>query len=227
MTVAPPSADQQEPAEGRTLVTRVRRMASLIPTPWLITGCGAVLLAATAAFGGLQTVPPEPVPTVSLGEEYSGSDLQFTVQGVELRAERGNAASFPDQAKQQKVLAVIVDVVNTFGTPRLAVGGALVSPMVDGIRVDGIDVKPAIAYADDSAGAVWLQPDVPVRLVVSWVVGAHDLSDGDEVRLSLPDSTHRVGTNVQRSVDLWDEVVVGATLTAPVREIPASEKDAA
>ncbi len=201
-------------------------MASLIPTPWLITAGGAVLLAATAAFGGLQTAPPKPVPVVSIGEQYSGSDLEMTVQGVELRAEGGNAASFPDKKKHEKVLAVIVDVVNTFDKPRLASASGTPSPAVDGIHVDGIDEKPLIAYADGSSGSVWLQPDVPVRLVLSWVVGPDELHDGDEVRLTLPDSTHSVGTNVQRGVDIWDEVVVGATVTTTVQEIPASEKDA-
>ncbi|MGN7979304.1 hypothetical protein ACTJJ4_17135 [Microbacterium sp. 22195] len=220
MNAAPPS-----PVQERTLLTRVRRMASLIPTPWLITAGGAVLLAATAAFGGLQTVSPKPAPTVSIGGQYSGSDLEMTVQGVELRAERGNAASFPDKEKHEKVLAVIVDVVNTFGKPRLATGSGSPSPAVDGIHVDGIDEKPVIAYADASGGSVWLQPGVPVRLVLSWVVGPDELHDGDEVRLTLPDSTHSVGTNVQRGVDIWDEVVVGATLTAAVEEIPASEED--
>lgn len=207
------------------MLTRVRRMASLIPTPWLITAGGAVLLAATAAFGGLQTVPPKPVPVVSVGEQYSGSDLEMTVQGVELRAEHGNAASFPDKDKHEKVLAVIVDVVNTFDKPRFATGIGSPSPAVDGIHVEGIEKKPAIAYADGSAGQVWLQPGIPVRLVLSWVVGSDELHDGDEVRLTLPDSTHSVGTNVQRGVDIWDEVVVGATVTTTVQEIPASEED--
>ena len=220
MNAAPPS-----PVQERTLLTRVRRMASLIPTPWLITAGGAVLLAATAAFGGLQTVSPKPAPAVSVGERYSGSDLEMTVQGVELRAERGNAASFPDKEKHEKVLAVIVDVVNTFDKPRFATGSGSPSPAVDGIHVEGIDGKPVIAYADASGGSVWLQPGVPVRLVLSWVVGPDELHDGDEVRLTLPDSTHSVGTNVQRGVDIWDEVVVGATLTAAVEEIPASEED--
>ncbi|WP_344819054.1 hypothetical protein [Microbacterium soli] len=222
MTSAPSSPAQGSPVQERTLLTRMRRMASLVPTPWLITAGGAALLAATAAFGGLETVPPQPIPTVEPGEQYSGSDLELTVRNVELRAERGNAASFPDPQRGEKVLAVTVDVVNTFERPRMAAGAATVSPVVDGVLVEGIDAKPALAYADGSSGTVWLQPDVPVRVVLSWVVGADDLRDGDEVRLTLPDSTHSVGTSVQRGVDIWDEVVVGAVVTASVQEVPAA-----
>lgn len=68
-----------------------------------------------------------------------------------------------------------------------------------------------------------LQPDVPAQLVLAWIVGPDDLRDGDEVTLTLPDSTHRVGTNVQRGVDFWDDVVVGARMTTTVHEVPASD----
>ncbi|MDQ0615187.1 hypothetical protein QF046_002828 [Microbacterium sp. W4I4] len=221
MTAAPPS-----PPSERTLLTRVRRMASLIPTGWLLTASGGVLLAATAAFGGLEEVPPPPVPTVEAGEQYAGSDLQLTVQGVELRTERGNAAVYPDAEKDERVLAVIVEVMNTFDKPRLATALGEVSPVVDGIRVDGLDAKPEVSRADGSGGT-FLQPDVPAQLVLAWIVGPDDLKDGDEVTLTLPDSTHRVGTNVQRGVDMWDDVVVGAVLTTTVREIPAGDEGGA
>jgi len=197
-------------------------MAGLIPTPWLLTAGGGVLLAATAAFGGLEEVQPPPTPTVEAGERYAGSDLQLTVQRVELRAERGNADVFPDEEKRERVLAVIVEAVNTFDEPRLAMALGAISPMVDGIRIDGIDAKPTVSRADRSGGTM-LQPDVPAQLVLAWIVGPDDLQDGDEVTLTLPDSTHRVGTNVQRGVDFWDDVVVGARMTTTVHAVLARD----
>jgi hypothetical protein len=197
-------------------------MASLIPTPWLLTAGGGVLLAATAAFGGLEEVQPPPVPTVLAGDQYTGSDLRLTVQGAELRTEGRMLGVYPDEG--ERILAVIVEAVNTFDEPRPATSLSSVSPVVDGIRVDGIDIKPAVSRADGSGGMM-LQPDVPARLVLAWVVGPDDLHDGDGVTLTLPDSTHRVGANVQRGVDIWDDVVVGATLTTTVREIPASDEE--
>jgi len=199
-------------------------MASLIPTPWMLTAGGGVLLAATAAFGGLEEVPPPPTPTVAAGEQYEGSDLQLVVQRIELRAERGTAAVYPDATKNERVLAVIVEAVNTFDRPRSATALSAASPTVDGIRVDGLDAKPAVSRMDGSGGTM-LQPDVPAHLVLAWLVGPDDLHDGDEVTLTLPDSTHRVGTNVQRGVDFWDDVVVGAVLTATVHEVSASDED--
>lgn len=197
-------------------------MASLIPTSWLISGGGLVLLATTAGLGGLAEIPAEPVPAISLDQQYSGSDLEMTVQSVELRAQRGNAMVFPDEEAGEKVLAVTVRAVNTFPAPRSAASLSLTSPTVDGIRAIGFDAKPAISRADGSDGIV-LQPDVPVELVLAWIVGPDDLHDGDELQLTLPDSTHRVGTNVMRGQDFWSDVVVGATLTAPVHEVAPVE----
>jgi hypothetical protein len=113
--------------------------------------------------------------------------------------------------------------VNTFDEPRLATALGAISPVVDGIRVDGLDAKPDVSRTDGSGGTM-LQPDVPAQLVLAWIVGPDDLHDGDEVTLTLPDSTHRVGTNVQRGVDFWDDVVVGARVTTTVHEVAPSDE---
>lgn len=213
MTAAPPS-----PVQERTLLTRVRRMASLIPTPWLITAGGAILLAATAGFGGLADAAVAPVPTVTVGEQYSGSDLTLTVQSVELRTDRGNALVFPKEEKGEKVLAITLEATNTFHAPR----SASAAEAVAGIRVKGIQGEPTISRVDGGGGAV-LQPDVPAQLVLAWIVRSDELHDGDAVELTLPDSTHFVGTNVLKGQDYWSDIVVGATLTATVTEIPPQD----
>lgn len=213
VTAAPPS-----PVQERTLLTRVRRMASLIPTPWLITAGGALLLAATAGFGGLADAAVAPAPTVAVGEQYSGSDLTLTVQSVELRTDRGNAMVFPKEEQGEKVLAITLEATNTFHAAR----SASAAEAVAGIRVKGIQGMPTISRADGSSGTT-LQPDVPAQLVLAWVVRSGELHDGDELRLSLPDSTHFVGTSVLKGQDYWSDIVVGATLTAPVVEVASAD----
>lgn len=197
-----------------------RRSIDLIPTSWLITGAGAVLLGATAIFGGLEAAAVDPTPTVAVGETFAGSDLEMTIVGVELREEPGNAALYPDEEKDERVLVVVVDVVNTFDTPRSSYSGDKMSPVVNGIHLEGIDEKPSVSRADDGAGSPMLQPDVPVRLLLAWIVGPDDYHDGDEVQLTLPDSTHYVGKSVMRG-DYWTDARVGATVTAEVVEVPA------
>lgn len=197
-----------------------RRSIDLIPTSWLVTGAGAVLLAATALFGGLEAAAVAPTPRVEIGETFAGSDLEMTVVGVELRADRGMTGVFPDEEKDERVLVVTVDVVNTFPKPRPSTALPAASPVVDGIRIEGVDIKAAVSRADDGLRSPRLQPDVPARLLLAWLVGPDDLDDGDQVVLTLPDSTHHVGSSVVRG-DYWNEVVVGATLTATVEEVTA------
>ncbi|KJQ55911.1 hypothetical protein RS85_00195 [Microbacterium sp. SA39] len=198
-----------------------RRSIDLIPTSWLLTGAGAILLAATAIFGGLEAAAVDPTPEVAVGEMFAGSDLEMTVVGVELREERGNAGLSPDEEKDERLLVVVVDVVNTFPIPRPAASGKTVSPVIDGILIDGLDAKATVSLAEDGEGSPMLQPDVPARLLLTWIVAPDDYEEGDEILLTLPDSIHYVGKNVTRG-DYWADVVVGATVTTDLVEVPAA-----
>jgi hypothetical protein len=197
-----------------------RQSIDLVPTSWLLTGAGAALLGVTALFGGLEAAAVEPKPAVAVGETFAGSDLEMTVVGVELSDEQGNAMVYPDEEKGERVLTVTVDVVNTFDKPRRSTEFGQDTPVVDGIRIDGMEEKPEVSRADDGEGGPTLQPDVPARLLLAWIVGPDDFQAGDEVRLTLPDSTHYVGKSVVRG-DFWDDVIVGATVTATVEEVSA------
>lgn len=194
-----------------------RRSIDLIPTPWLLTAAGALLLAGTAVFGGLEAAAVDPTPDVAVGETYTGSDLELTVVAVELRDDRGQTSVFPDEEKGERVLVVTVDAVNTFHAPRGSTSGAPTSAVVDGIRIDGVEDKGQVSRADDGRGSPVLQPDVPARLLLAWLVGPDDYREGDEITLTLPDSTHAVGSRVIRG-DYWTDVRVGATLTTSIAE---------
>lgn len=230
MTTTPPesSTPDGDPAAVRAanagarakVLGWARRSIDLIPTSWLLTAGGAVLLATTALFGGLQAAAVDPVPELAAGDMFAGSDLEMTVVGVELRSDHGNTSLYPDEEKGERVLVVTVDVVNTFPTPRMSVTGGKKLPMLNGIHVDGIDEPASVSRADDGRSSPVLQPDVPARLLVSWIVGPDDFRDGEEITLTLPDSTHYVGQSVMRG-DYWDDVRVGATVTTTVQEVTA------
>lgn len=211
------TGESSETAARAKVLGWARRTIDLIPTSWMITGAGAVILATTAAFGGLATAAVDPIPQLAVGETFTGSDLEMTVLGAELRDDPGALAVFPDEERGERVLLVEVEVVNTFPTPRSASSLSTPSPVVNGIRVEGIDTQGDVAHADDFHLYPTLQPDVPTRVLLAWVVGSADLRDGDEIALTLPDSTHFVGTSVVRG-DYWDDVQVGATMTLTVHE---------
>ncbi|MEU4014765.1 hypothetical protein AB0E56_05800 [Microbacterium sp. NPDC028030] len=233
MTTPPPETPTpgQDPAVAASNASArakvlgwARRSIDLIPTSWLITGAGAVLLATTAVFGGLEAAAVDPTPVVEVGETFAGSDLEMTVVGVELRDElsdeRGRTLVFPDEEKGERILVVTVDVTNTFDTPRPSTANAPQSPVVDGIRIEGLDEKGDVLRADDGERAPRLQPDVPARLLLTWTVGPDDFHDGDEITLTLPESDHYVGQSVMRG-DYWVDVRVGATLPATIDEVSA------
>lgn len=231
MTTTPPESSAPErdsaavtttaDADARAKVLAwARRSIDLIPTSWLLTAGGAVLLATTALFGGLQAAAVDPVPELAAGDTFAGSDLEMTVVGVELRSDHGNTSLYPDEEKGERVLVVTVDVVNTFPTPRSSVYGTRDSYMLNGIVVEGIDEPASVSRADDGRISPVLQPDVPARLLVSWIVGPDDFRDGEEVTLTLPASTHYVGQSVMRG-DYWDDVRVGATVTTTIQEVTA------
>ncbi|MDF2509258.1 MAG: hypothetical protein K0Q52_3117 [Microbacterium sp.] len=183
-----------------------------------------MLLATTAVFGGLEAAAVDPTPVVEVGETFAGSDLEMTVRGVELRgklsAESAQTLVFPDEDKGERILVVTVDVVNTFDKPRPSTANPAQSPVIDGIRIEGLDEKGDVFRADDGERAPRLQPDVPARLLLTWVVGPDDFHGGDEIALTLPDSNHYVGQSVRRG-DYWQDVRVGATLTATIDEVSA------
>lgn len=214
-----PASSSAADARARVLGW-ARRSIDLVPTSWLITGAGAVLLAATALFGGLEAAAVDPIPVVAVGDEFVGSDIGMTVTGVELRDDRGEMALIPDAATGERILVVEVDAVNRFMLPRSAASDAVVSPTIDGIGIEGLDEKAAVFRAGEEGGTPILQPDVPVSLLLGWIVGPDDFHDGDEITVTLPDSTHGVGSFVVRG-DYWDGVRVGATVQATIDEVVA------
>ncbi|WP_449409079.1 hypothetical protein [Microbacterium maritypicum] len=221
-----------------------RRSIDLIPTPWLLGGLAAVALATTAGFGGLATAPAEPTPQIEIGEPFAAADLTMTVLGVSLVDDPGYAALYPDQEAGERILAIEAEVVNTYREPRPSVDGSVLSPVVDGIRITslggaavetvefdasddeaaadysshrGVGTPPAISRADDGTGSPMLQPDVPTRVLIAWIVADGEVEPGEEITLTLPDSTRYTGTSVVDG-DYWWDVEVGATVTTTVEE---------
>lgn len=244
-TETPATAGTTSGADARARVLGwARRSVDLIPTPWLLSGLAGVALLSTAAFGGLATAPVAPTPLVEVGEEFAATDLTMTVLDVSLVDEPGFASLYPDQEAGERALVVEVEVVNTYRAPRPSIDGGPLSPMIDGIRIDtlsgetvvplefdasdeeaaadytshrGLGTPAAVSRADDGTGSPMLQPDVPTRLFLAWIVSDDEVAPGAEITLTLPESTRYTGTSVVDG-DYWWDVRVGATVTTTVTE---------
>ncbi len=217
---APPAvaeAATRAASEAR-MTAWARKMTDRVPTGWLISGAGAVLLASTAAFGGLADVPQPKPAELRAGEHFVGSELDMSVVSAALGGKVRGTSLSPDAG--QRTLVVILDVTNEFTKPRS--GGA--KDTLAGIGVE--DVVTANFNADrvdDGSAVSYLQPDVPTRVRVAWLVDSADVTAGDEIRVMLPDSTHYVGKLFTMG-DYWSDLRTGAYVTVKVDEVPASDE---
>lgn len=220
IVTAPGTQTAATAVDSGTKRTLAQRALDRVPVKWLGTAGTVVFLAATAAFGGLAAVPePEP-PAVEVGQTFIGSELEITpVRATVIDRLRGSGV-FPQPG--ERVLTVVMDVRNLSEFARLsATDGALRD-----VRLEGFEaVDASIARLDDGLIAPWLQPGVAARVVLSWAVPAGMVSEGDDVRMLLPDSTRSMGQFVLHGV-VWSDATVGGILTIPVEDLGTGEESA-
>ncbi|MFE6735132.1 hypothetical protein [Microbacterium sp. NPDC057650] len=211
-------ADAAGRAESEARLTSwVRKTTDKVPTGWIITGAGAILLGATAAFGGLAPQEqPKPVE-ISAGESYTGSQLDMTVVSAGVGGYVRGSGVTPEEG--QRTLVVVLDVTNEFDEPRPT--GE--KDALGGIGVDGMKLAaPSRNRVADGSSASTLQPGVPTRVQLAWVVDADAVSAGDEIRVTLPDATHYQASFVGRG-GYWYDFRTGAYVTVPVEALPEEE----
>lgn len=188
----------------------VRAAADRLPTKW-IAGVGTVLfLLATAAFGGLQAVAETPLSEITAGETYAGDHMTFTPIEVYLSdITRGTGLSLgadEDDDEERTLLVLLVEAMNTDIEPRAAFSASAVSA----VRAKALtDAAPSLRRTDDGHREPWLQPRVPARLTLAWVVPVSEVRPGAEVRFTLPESSKHTGSFVI-SGTYWDDVRPGA-----------------
>lgn len=208
----PGSATAPASAGTRTLA---QRALDRVPLKWLSTGALVVFLAITSLFGGLEAAPVPKTPVVAVGETVVGGEIEMTPVQATLIDELNSTGVFPDEG--ERILSVVVDVRNLseFARPSVSENGLGL------VRVEGLaellagsglaayeverGITPTVARLDDGTGSPWLQPGLPVRLVLSWPIPTDAFSDGDTVRISLPAATRAVGQSVIYGIYWTDE----------------------
>lgn len=205
-----------------------RAVNDRIPTKWIATIGTIAFIGATAAFGGMAEVTKPPTPELAAGEMFLGAELEMTVVGVELADKRTGSGVYPAGDSGDRVLTVIMDVVNRDQEARTSHSAdALLGVTLVDVETRDVDRsktvmngEASIARIDESTFSPFLQPNVPVRVVLSWQVAADTLRDGDVVRLRLPTAVETVGTMIV-SGEYWTDVTTGAYVTATVEDIGA------
>ena len=203
----------------RTRFDRLRKVGDRVPTPWFAAIGTGLFLAATASFGGLADAAADPIPQLDPDEVHTNGQLRLSVERAVIFDE------FPETGVTaepgERVLAVVVNVENLWTEALPTSGGFSVN---DALRLDALpDAAPdGVARYDDGTQQPWLQPGIPVTVVVAWAVPARTFTDSDELALRLYDETLYAGQLITYGQS-WDSPVLAATVRVPLRDSDASE----
>jgi hypothetical protein len=211
------------PAETPSTVrARAAALGDRVPTKWLVTGIAAVFLAGSAAFGGLETAAPAPLPEVEAGEAFTGAELRIAVERVAL------IDGFPEQyiepeTEGNRLLVVVATVENVWDTPVSTLSDIGAADNLRPVGVPGLDASSeplTVAVLDDGSQNPELQPGVPIELAFMWEVAPDAVADGDEIRLDLYDKTYQAEGFVTYGERFIDPFVAAYT-TLPVDDVGA------
>lgn len=188
MPTTDPAAQQAAPPEAPAAPRAGQRFAAWarrVPTGWFAGILTGLFLAVTAAFGGLAQVAPPAVAALEPGDAQVGPQLALEVERAVLFETFPEAGAYAGDG--EVVLALLVNAENRWSEPFPSSHGAV----EQALRVEGLGdaiagAEPAsIARLDDATFGPWLQPGVPADLVVSWVVPADSVAEGDGVRVVI------------------------------------------
>ena len=216
--VAPaPAAAAEEPRNAR--FDRLRKAGDRVPTRWFAAIGTGLFLAATAAFGGLMDATADPIPQIDPDDTHTNGQLRLSAERAMLFDE------FPETGVTvkpgERVVAVVVEVENVWTEALPTSRGFTVS---DALRLDALpDTAPGgVARYDDGTLTPWLQPGVPVTVVVAWAVPARRFEDADEIALRFYDETLQTGELITYGQS-WEAPVLAATVRVPLRDSDATE----
>jgi hypothetical protein len=178
------------PSVRITTRERAGTLFAKLPTKWLITSVGAILLLLSSALGGLEDAPTDPVPLLDAGETATGEQFSVTVTRALLIDALPEQGLTPEG--DNRLLVVGATVENRRTKPvRLATAPSKPDSLLP-VGVDGITSStPAmtVAVVNDGAQSSPLQPGVPVDVVYVWEIAADAVAAGDEIRIDVLDRT--------------------------------------
>jgi hypothetical protein len=195
----------------------VRAASDRVPTKWFAGIATGLFLAVTAAFGGLATAVQPELTKLEPGEPHVTDQRSLTVQRAVLIDELPDAGVYPEDG--ERVLVLVTDVENEWTEPLGATGdyGIATTFSLPGIPNDA---RLASARLDDSTGSPWLQPGVTASLVFAWPVEADRFAEGDELEITLNDTTLTTGSFVLNG-QWWDEPVADAVVRVEIEDVGA------
>lgn len=197
-------------------------LSDQVPTRWILTGATVVLLAASAAFGGLEDAPAAAVPVVAAGEAVTGAQLRVAVERARVIDALPEAYVTPEDGN--RLLVVIATVEDVWDGPVATTGDSGAADGILPVGVPGIAVgtaPDAILLLADGTRSPDLQPHVPMELAYVWELPADvldDVVDGDELVVDVYDKTYRADGFVTYG-ERFEDPFVQARASVPIEDV--------
>lgn len=188
-----------------------------MPTKWFAAIGTGLFLAATAAFGGLATAAEPPIPTADAGDDIVVDPFTVVLDRAVLLDEFPEAGVYVDPEKNERVLAVQLDVVNTWTEPLAARSE---NGLIGAVRVEGLGLADSAAHYDDATVGPILQPGVHAPIVLTWVIDGDRFADGDEIDVSVNTLSLYTGSFVT-SGQWWTDPVAAVEVTLVADDVGA------
>ncbi|MGL3150389.1 hypothetical protein ACSS7Z_08485 [Microbacterium sp. A82] len=232
---AAPTMPGVAPAASGGKRTLAQRAIDRVPVKWLSTAALVVFLGVTALFGGLESAPMPQTPVIAAGDTFIGGELEMTPMRLTVIDKLNSTGIIPTPG-EQRILSLVMDVRNLSEFARASstdsvFGLTRVEGLQDVLESTGMTelqvmsgLSPSLARLDDGTLNPWLQPEIPVRVVLSWAVPVDAFSDGDSMRLALPTSTRRMGQSVLYGV-YWSDQHTGAYVDLAIEDLGKGEAE--
>ncbi|ALJ20027.1 hypothetical protein [Microbacterium sp. No. 7] len=194
---------------------RARALAAKTPTRWFAGILTVLFLGTTAAFGGIATAEPPPLPELQPGDEHRSTQVAITPVRAVLVDDLAEAGASP--ADGERVLAVHVRLENAWTEPLTLYTTSTTLETISVAELAGT-APTAVSRLDDATRNPILQPRVPVDVVLAWTVPAERFADGDPLALTLNDMTLHTGSSVA-SGRWWKDPVPAARVTLSLTDV--------
>lgn len=192
----------------------VLRALDSVPAKWWLFVIAAVVLAASAIFGGLDDATqadPEP-PVLSPGQAFVGPQLTTTLHTAELMEVAPGYTLEPEDGFTY--LVVMATVTNTSTTSTTAITDLLQLEWLD----DETQGEPdRTALLSDGTSLPQANPGVPIDVAYIWQVPIGDVEPADTVRVAIRSKTFTLDGDVTYG-SYWSDPVVAARVDLEVDE---------
>ncbi len=182
------------------------RLLDSVPVKWWLVLAAALILGASALFGGLDdatVAAPEPV-LVGVGEPFVGPQLTTTILSTELTDVAPGYSLEPGDGNTY--LVVTATVTNTWTTSTELIRDLLQLEWLDG---EGTGEADRLTLVSDGTSSPQANPGVPIEVAYVWEVPEGVLAPGDVARVSIRSKSLTVDGDVSYG-SYWSSPVVAA-----------------